>query len=287
MNAIFYIVILWAIIRWIYNFFIKYTGGKWYNPADILFLISMFFIVFSIISILIVWWEVTNIKYTIVFAFLNSLFYFFWWYFNFKWQREVPAYVFYSIARFRPIILLFIWMLFFREYLNINQIAWVVLTIISWMLILKKDKNNKKFDNYNLWIIYSVISLILYTASVTFYKVWVWYASIFYFILITHLFTIPLSLLTKRVEKKPLWINNDLLNKDYIIISFFLSVMLFIADAIYAYWLQNINVSIVSALSIIATFVPIAFAFLFFKEKITITKVFALIIMLFSIYLLK
>lgn len=287
MQYIFYIVIFWAIVRWIYNFFIKYTWKKWYNPADILFLISIFFIIFSLISIVIFWWDITNIKLTIIFAFLNSLFYFFWWYFNFKWQKEVPTYVFYSIARFRPIILLFIWMLFFKEFLNIEQIFWVVLTIISWMLILKKDKNTKKSNNYNIWIFFSVISLFMYTASVSSYKVWVWYADVFYFILITHLFTIPLSILTKKFEKKPTWINNDLLKKDYILLSFLLSILLFIADSIYAYWLKYMNVSIVSALSVIATFVPILFAFVFFKEEITFKKFIWLIMMLFSIFLLR
>ena len=287
MDYIFYLVVFWAIIRWIYNFFIKFVWEKWYNTSNILFLISVFFILFSLISILIVWWNIINIKFFIFYAFLHSLFYFFWSYFNYNWQKLVPAYIYYSISRLRPIILIFVSIIFFHENITTNQTLWIILTVISWMFIFKKDDNLIKHINYNLWIFFSILALLFYTVSVSVYKIWLWYSDVFFFLLATHIFILIISQITRKIEKKDLWINKNLTHFDYIFISLFLSSLLFIADVIYAYGLINLNISIVSALSIISTFIPILFAFMFFKEKLSISKIIALIIMLFSIYLFK
>jgi drug/metabolite transporter (DMT)-like permease len=95
------------------------------------------------------------------------------------------------------------------------------------------------------------------------------------------------SNITKKIENKYNKIEDNHKLGDYLKISFLLSIFLFCADIIYAYSLKNIEIAVNSALSIIATIIPVILAAIFLKEKITKTKILALTIILFSIYLLK
>lgn len=287
METIFYIAIFWCIIRWIHNFLIKLISDKWYNTSDILFWNSIFFIIFSIIWIIIFWWEIFDLKLFILFSFLHSFVFFIGNYFNYKAQKEVPNYVFYSISRLRTILLIFVWFIFFNEKLDLTQIFWIILIFLWSFIIMKKDENSLKYHNFNLWIIFSVIALIFYTSSVSLFKSWLETSTILTFILVNYLFTMIFSNITKKIENKYIKYTDKHKLIDYLKTSLILSIFLFTADIIYAYSLKNIEIAINSALSIIATIIPIILATIFLKEKITKTKILALTIILFSIYLLK
>ena len=288
MEFVFYIAIISAIIRGTQNFITKVVSEKGYNVSHILLLNSFFFVIFWTICSLIIGWEILDIRFFIFLAFIHAVFYFFWNYCKYFWQKYVPSYIFYSIWRLRSIFLIFIWYFLFQENISNFQVIGIILTFIWTILILQKDTNFKKWTNLKLWILFSIWSLLFYTASISAFKMWLSTWSIFYFVLFTHLFTVSVAKWTQLVEKGDAKVYEKFSKIDYLKISFILSALLFSADVAYAYSLQNMSIAVTSSvISVIAITIPIILSAIFYKEKLSKKKIFALILILFSVYLLS
>ena len=288
MQLVFYIAIASAILRWTQNFVTKVVSEKGYNVSHILLLNSFFFVIFWTICSLIIGWEILDVRFFIFLAFLHAILYFFWNYCKYFWQKYVPSYMFYSIGRLRSIFLIFIWYFLFQESITLPQVIGIILTFIWTLFILQKDTNFKKWTNLNLGILFSIWSLLFYTASISSFKMWLETGSIFYFILFTHLFTVSVAKWTQLVEKWDDKVYEKFSKFDYLKISLILSALLFCADVTYAYSLKNLNIAVVSSLiSVIAITIPIVLSAIFYKEKLSKKKIFALVLILFSVYLLS
>lgn len=182
------------------------------------------------------------------------------------------------------ILLIIIWVLFFKESINAKELSWIFLWFITFYLLLEKNPTAKITKNTKKWILYLFYAIILTTILQAVSKNFILtnpdiYSLLFYEGIIWVLLLTGTS--KGKVLRKSIWVKK-IENHLFLWVS---GIIFFSAIYFNVLAFKTWDLAIVYKIISYSLFIPIILSIFFYKEKITTEKVIAFGLTIISILL--
>ena len=276
-----------SIFCWgLFNFGMKVMQQRQYNVSFITLLSSFSWTVVSWIYCLSKYWinwPTTWGYLLLLIAFWNTIFYFLSIQTRVKSLQNIDTTIFFPLHKtFWPIFALIVGLLFFKEWLTIKELVWIVIWIIIPLLLLTKSENRIQ-KNLKLGVTFVFFTSILAWISWMFPKlaqlqsinIDVFTFFMFFF------WTIVTAFSYYVIENKK---NKVSLNKELLLFWWLLWILYFLAVYTFNVAMQW-NYAVVITINSFSILIPIILSVIFYKEEMTKKKAFVIFLSIVSVIL--
>lgn len=270
-----------AFVRGSNSFLVKVISHKDLDSSTI-FLIQMF--IASIILVFYIDFDTFHILYTtpiLIYTFLIGLLLFFHKKLSVLTLKDVSSSIMFISTRIFPaIFLLFISIFLFYENLKTFELIGLLLGIITFIFLYDPTDTAKKNSNFKRGIKYLSLNIITGTLLIVFIK---------YAISINVLYTLFLYssfcflfFYLEGLYKRKIYFQN-IKNKQNMLYGFLFALFFIISNYFLFLALNLANTAVVYKIFSYEIFIPIILSIIFYKEKITIRKLIAIILTVVSL----
>lgn len=289
MESRFIFAILSAITAWLYNFSLKVTAERSYNPS--LFSIysyisfSFFSLIYYFLYSFINWFHIDNLYYLIILAFSNTLFFFGSILSRIDALKNIHTVIFYPIYKvFWPIMVTMLSYYFFKETLEFREIIWIVIGIIVPILLITRSEW-KIQKNLKKWISLVFLTAVLSTIATWFSKEAIssWYTPMI-LILFVSFWGIIFSFFSYRFSFNSKKKANSY-NTKWIYKFGFITWLLHFLSTYTFFSAIKWNLAIVFTINSFSILVPIILSIIFYKEHFNLKKAIVIVLSIVSILL--
>ncbi len=282
MDLWFLYALLSAIFAWLSSFFVKVWAEKKYNPflftAYSFASYSLFALIFYIFS----WDYLNNLKLLIIVSIIMWISYLWTLILRIESLKNIGTIFYFPIYKiFSTIIAFIVWLYLFNDTLEINEVIWIIFwLIVPIVLISKKEK--LKQNNLLKWIILCLISWVLAVVSVAMSKiVKINDLNIYLYMLVWGWTWLWISLIQYYRTKSNYKMDSKVKRVSILSWSFiFIATVFFVKAMSWNMW----TVYTINSFSIL---IPIILSLIFYKEKLDLRKIIAIILTILSMLFFK
>jgi len=265
--------ILSIFIVWFYSFSFKIAAERNYNTSLLAF---QWYLIWALITLVILFFkkfsfsEINNFYIIGFLAFLNALFFFSSMISRVESMKNIDTVIFFPIYKtIWPIIVTFISLFFFWEFLTVKEIIWIIVWIsIPLFLITKKE--NRRQKNLSRWILLVFVTAILTAISSSASKeVIINWLNLEFYLLLVFLFWLFFSFISNKMNTKN-WLNN-FNSKWFLWFSFISWILHFLAFYVFTLSLEW-NLAVVFTINSFSILIPIILSIIFYKEHFDFKK---------------